>query len=110
MDTRADRARRRFLQEAVGVGASVLLAVRGLRASATEKPEKKKEEEEDVSPTEDLMREHGVLRRILLVYGEAIRRIEAKQEVKAEPLAQSAQIVRAFIEDYHERDEEEYIF
>jgi len=29
-------------------------------------------EEEEVSPSEDLMREHGVLKRVLLVYGEAI--------------------------------------
>ncbi len=34
---------------------------------------------EDVSPAEDLMREHGVLRRLLLVYEEVDRRIaEAK--------------------------------
>jgi hypothetical protein len=30
--------------------------------------------------------------------------------VKPELVTQSAQIIRAFIEDYHERDEEEYIF
>jgi len=28
-------------------------------------------EGEEVSPAEDLMREHGVLKRVLLVYGEA---------------------------------------
>ncbi|HMK72610.1 MAG TPA: hemerythrin domain-containing protein, partial [Myxococcaceae bacterium] len=66
--------------------------------------------EEEVSPTEDLMREHGVLRRILLVYGEVIRRVEAKQPVDAEPVAKGATIIRAFIEDYHEKDEEEFIF
>ena len=36
-------------------------------------------EEEEVSPSEDLMREHGVLKRVLLVYGEAIRRIDANK-------------------------------
>jgi hemerythrin-like domain-containing protein len=108
MDHRADRARRRFLKDAVGVGAAIALASRGLRGEA--KPEKEKEEEENVSPTEDLMREHGVLRRILLVYGEVIRRVESNQEVKPDLVGHSAQIIRAFIEDYHERDEEEYIF
>ena len=34
--------------------------------------------DEDVSAVEDLMREHGVLRRILLVYEECLRRIETK--------------------------------
>lgn len=31
---------------------------------------------EDVAPAEDLMREHGVLNRVLLVYDEAARRLE----------------------------------
>jgi hemerythrin-like domain-containing protein len=106
MHTRVVRARRRFLKDAVGVGTAIVLAARGLRASAKEA----KEEEEDVSPTEDLMREHGVLRRILLVYGEVIRRVDVNQEIKPDPLAHAAKIIRAFIEDYHERDEEEYIF
>ena len=63
-----------------------------------------------MAPTEDLMREHGVLRRILLVYGEVIRRIDAKQEVKPEWVSSSATIIREFIEDYHEKDEEQYLF
>jgi hemerythrin-like domain-containing protein len=108
MDTTADRARRRFLKDAVGVGAAVALATRGFRAGAKE--EKKEEAEENVSPTEDLMREHGVLRRILLVYGEVVRRVDAKEGIKPDPVAHAAKIIRAFIEDYHERDEEEYIF
>jgi hemerythrin-like domain-containing protein len=56
------------------------------------------------------MREHGVLRRILLVYGEVLRRFSAGQEVPAEALAHAATIIREFIEDYHEKDEEEFIF
>jgi hemerythrin-like domain-containing protein len=106
MANRVERARRRFLKDAVGVGAAIALAARDRRASAKEE----KNEDENVSPTEDLMREHGVLRRILLVYGEVIRRIDANQDVKPDPVAHAAKIVRAFIEDYHERDEEEHIF
>jgi hemerythrin-like domain-containing protein len=94
-------SRRGFMR---GVGGALVLAGGG-RARA-----KEKEEEEEVSPTEDLMREHGVLRRILLVYGECIRRVDGNQELKPEPVARAAQIVRAFVEDYHERDEEEYLF
>ncbi len=106
MNSSSERARRRFLKDAVGVGGAVLAAAAGVRASAAEQ----KAAEEAVSPTEDLMREHGVLRRILLVYGEVIRRIDAKQPVEAEPVARAATLIRAFIEDYHERDEEEFIF
>jgi hemerythrin-like domain-containing protein len=106
MDASTERARRRFLKDAVGLGSAVLAAAAGVRASAAER----KEAEEAVSPTEDLMREHGVLRRILLVYGEVIRRVEAKETVPADPVAKAATIVRAFIEDYHEKDEEEFVF
>lgn len=65
---------------------------------------------EEVSPPEDLMREHGVLKRILLIYGEAIRRIEANQELPPEPLGDSAKIIRQFVEDYHEKLEEDFLF
>jgi hemerythrin-like domain-containing protein len=70
----------------------------------------KKSEEEEVSPAEDLMREHGVLKRVLLVYEEAIRRIDAKQDLPPDAVKDSAGIVRAFIEDYHEKLEEDYLF
>lgn len=106
MDPKSERVRRRFLKDAVGVGGAVLVAAAGFRASAAER----KEAEEEVSPTEDLMREHGVLRRILLVYGEVIRRVDAGNPVDAEPVAKAAAIIRAFIEDYHEKDEEDFIF
>jgi hemerythrin-like domain-containing protein len=67
-------------------------------------------EEEDVSPAEDLMREHGVLKRVLLIYGESIRRIEAGEELSPDPVAKAARIIREFIEDYHEKLEENYLF
>jgi hemerythrin-like domain-containing protein len=66
--------------------------------------------EEDVTPAEDLMREHGVLRRILLVYGEAIRRVDARQDFPAAAVRDAAGIVRLFVEDYHEKLEEDYLF
>jgi hemerythrin-like domain-containing protein len=70
------------------------------------------EQENEVLPVEDLMREHGVLRRILLVYGEWIRRVEspAPQDFPADALAKAADIVRRFVEDYHEKLEEDHLF
>lgn len=56
------------------------------------------------------MREHGVLKRILLIYGEAIRRIDGKEDLPPEPLADSAKIIRNFVEDYHEKLEEDFLF
>jgi hemerythrin-like domain-containing protein len=69
-----------------------------------------KEEEEEISPGEDLMREHGVLKRILLIYGEVIRRLDAAEDFPPEALKNSAGIIRNFIEDYHEKLEEDFIF
>ena len=89
-------------------GAAAAALVLGGRARADKKD--KEHDDDEVSPTEDLMREHGVLRRILLVYGEVLRRFGAGQEVPADALAHSATIIREFIEDYHEKDEEEFIF
>ena len=66
--------------------------------------------EEDVSPAEDLMREHGVLNRILLVYDESIRRLKEKRELPAGVVAGAAGIIRRFIEDYHEKLEEDHVF
>jgi hemerythrin-like domain-containing protein len=64
----------------------------------------------EVSTVEDLMREHGVLRRVLLIYGEAMRRIEGKMDLPADAVAGGAGLVRRFVEDYHEKLEEEYLF
>ena len=86
------------------------LLVVGANAFAAE-PEKKQEEQpEDVSPAEDLMREHGLLNRVLLIYGESINRLENKRDLPAAPLADSAKIIQTFIEDYHEKLEEDHLF
>ena len=63
-----------------------------------------------VTAQEDLMKEHGVLDRCLLVYEEAIRRALAKQEISPQVFHQTADLVRRFVEEYHERNEEKYIF
>ena len=71
---------------------------------------KEKEPEEEVSTNEDLMREHGVLNRILLIYEEAMRRIQGKEQFDPAVLTKSAGLIKTFIEDYHEKLEENYIF
>ena len=68
------------------------------------------EPEEEVSPAEDLMREHGLLKRVLLVYGEGVRRIDAGQDLSPDPILDAARVIRTFIEDYHERLEEQFLF
>ena len=80
----------------------------GAATNLIAKEEEKKSDE--VSPPEDLMREHGVLKRILLVYGEALRRMDGNEDLAPEPLAESAKIIREFVEDYHEKLEENFLF
>lgn len=65
---------------------------------------------EEVLPVEDLMREHGVLRRILILYREAEQRLTGGQDVDPKVIAGAAEIIRRFIEDYHEKLEEDHLF
>lgn len=67
-------------------------------------------EEEEVTANEDLMREHGILKRVLLAYAEMIRRIVTGQEFPPQAVVDGATIIRKFVEDYHERMEENYLF
>jgi hemerythrin-like domain-containing protein len=69
-------------------------------------------EEPDVTATEDLMREHGVIRRALIVYREAAIRVRAKPtRLPADALHKTATLLRTFAEDYHEKQlEEAHIF
>jgi hemerythrin-like domain-containing protein len=106
-------SRRNFLLGTSAVASSTLIVA--LSALATQKvpkkaAKKKEEAEEDVSTNEDLMREHGVLNRVLLIYDEAIRRIQAKEKFDPAVLTKSAGIIKSFIEDYHEKLEEDHIF
>jgi hemerythrin-like domain-containing protein len=98
--------RRHFLQSAAP---AFLLA--GAPPALAKRPAPSKEQEtEEVTPTEDLMREHGVLKRVLLVYDEVRRRIAANTEFPPDVVAGGARIIRSFIEEYHEQLEEKHLF
>jgi hemerythrin-like domain-containing protein len=110
--TAADISRRRFISQA---GATTAIVATPLFASAQQsgpsRPAKPGDKPEDeVAPPEDLMREHGVLKRVLLIYDEGIRRIDARHELPADAIKSAAQIIRTFIEDYHEKLEEDHLF
>jgi hemerythrin-like domain-containing protein len=63
-----------------------------------------------VPPTEDLMREHGLLLRLLLAYREMIRRVQADEPLPAAQLHDAALIIHDYIEGFHEPLEEAYVF
>jgi len=83
------------------------------KAVGKESEEKKSDEKgEEVTAIEDLMREHGILRRALLVYSETIPILSGKASpVVPEMLQRTAKLFRAFGENYHEKKlEETHIF
>jgi hemerythrin-like domain-containing protein len=66
--------------------------------------------DQGVTAPEDLMKEHGVLNRCLLIYEEGIRRLRSRQETAPEVFQHTATLIRRFVEQYHEKNEENYIF
>jgi len=86
------------------------------KAPAVEMPETEsgkaaaKLESAEVSPVEDLMREHGVLRRIMLIYEKELNKLEKGKKLQYDVIFKSANIIHDFIEGYHEKLEEDYIF
>jgi len=102
--------RRNFMQSTATLGAVTFVAGSSLLNCVSRDQKAEKIGVEEVSAVEDLMREHGALNRILLIYDEYIRRIRSKEELNAELLKSSARIIQDFIENYHEKLEEEYIF
>lgn len=74
--------------------------------------DKDKGKGEDVGAVEDLMREHGVIRRVLVIYREAASRLRTTPgAVPPDALQKAAKLLRTFAEDYHEKQlEEAHIF
>jgi len=103
--TKEDMSRREMMAAAAALGGATLLAPVPLIGM----PEAN---EPEVTATEDLMREHGVLRRALLVYFQTAPRIRSSaSSVDASQLYKTAQLFRDFGENYHERMlEEQHIF
>ncbi len=94
-----------------GVAVSALPGF-ALAQEKSQSNESKEEAEPEVTATEDLMREHGVIRRALLVYAELSDKLrKSPASVDAAAIHKTAQLFRTFGEDYHERMlEERHIF
>jgi hemerythrin-like domain-containing protein len=102
-----DNARRRLV---VAAGAGLVLA--GASHQIVRAAEKHDDDEKEVGAVEDLMREHGVIRRAILVYRDMAGKLRAKPaSLDPELLHRTATMFRAFGEDYHEKKlEETHIF
>ncbi len=101
--------RRRHLVMAAGAG----LALAGANSRVVRAAEKHDEDKEkEVGAVEDLMREHGVIRRAILVYREMAAKLRTKPaSLDPDLLRSTAMMFRNFGEDYHEKKlEETHIF
>ncbi len=113
MATESGRSRRQFL--VIGAAAGTELFAAGFTGSiqagkAPAAAENQPQPAIDVTPPEDLMREHGILNRALLIYEECLRRLREREKVELTVLVDAAKIIRTFIEDYHEKQEEDFLF
>jgi hemerythrin-like domain-containing protein len=63
-----------------------------------------------IPPDDDLMREHGVLKRVLLCYREMIATAQSGGQLSAAHVQDAALIIHDFIEGFHEGLEEGYVF
>jgi len=99
-------SRRGLLTRSAGLAAGAAFLLPGCT-----KP-KEEEAESEVSATEDLMREHGVLRRLLIVYRESAGLIrKGPTGFDAGALGEASDLFRTFGEDYHEQQlEEQHVF
>lgn len=111
MQSHRIQSRRAFLRNAGTAGAGIALGVGGFGLSARPALAAHEGGEKPVTATEDLMREHGVLRRVLLAYFLSANKLRQGTSVPADPLRRAAELFRVFGEDYHERAiEETYVF
>ncbi|MDP4224257.1 MAG: hemerythrin domain-containing protein [Bacteroidota bacterium] len=96
--------RREFIKNGVLLGTLTGIAGMNLLSGCS------REGEEGISPAEDLMREHGVLRRITLIYDHCHVSLANGSSFPPDVLNNAALIIRNFVEDYHEKLEEDFLF
>jgi hemerythrin-like domain-containing protein len=105
-----ENERRHFLMVGAALGIGGLSAVGPIRGGEPRRRPGGEGEQKGVGAAEDLMREHGVLNRILLIFEEGLRRLLAGEDISPEAFHRPALLVRRFVEDYHERLEETFLF
>lgn len=106
MEPQSQPDRRSFLKNGLIVTATTLTGIASLNSCANQTGS----EGQEVSPAEDLMQEHGLLNRILLIYDNCRVKLIDNVNFPLVALSSAAQVIRQFVEDYHEKQEEEYLF
>src|SRR5262245_21643626 len=108
-------ARRRSALRAIAT-ASGLLVVAGLPVFAQTQNERqqaaaRKTLSDGLVPiTEALMRGNALVDRVLLIYEAGIRRVSGGEDIELVVFKQTAEVMRDFVHDIHEKAEEELVF
>src|SRR4051812_44567550 len=92
------------------IGGMGLVVGGGTGAVVTTVVTERKEKAEEISAPEDLMREHSVLNRLLLIYEKGLQKLHANQDLDPAVFQRTAMLVRNFVENYHEHLEEQFVF
>lgn len=100
-------SRRDFLEKTIKFTAITGIAGSALLSGCKDEDD---DEGQKVSPPEDLMQEHGLLNRVLLIYDTCRTHLVNKESFPVESLLNAAGVIRTFVEDYHEKQEENYLF
>jgi hemerythrin-like domain-containing protein len=101
--------RRKFVKNGLIVAITGVTGI-ALLQGCKDKEEEKEDEGQKVSPPEDLMQEHGLLKRVLLIYDACRIHLINNESFPIDAVTNAAGIIRTFVEDYHEKQEENYLF
>jgi hemerythrin-like domain-containing protein len=101
-------SRRDVLFSGGGLAAGAVAVGAGWAASSS--PAAGSPDQSVIPPDDDLMREHGVLKRVLLCYQEMIAQAQSGGKLSAPHVQDSALIIHDYIEGFHEGLEEGYVF
>jgi len=99
-------------RDLLGFAGVTALGATALLSGCKRHPSDARDDDAEVTANEDLMREHGVLRRILILYREVAARLSgAADEVDAGAINDATRLFQDFGERYHEQLlEEQHIF
>jgi hemerythrin-like domain-containing protein len=88
----------------------IAAATFGVMAGLAPQSSAAKTQDQGVGAIETLMRGHGLLWRAIIVYDVIRDRILKGQETEPSLILDTASVIRTYLEDFHEKAEEKYIF
>lgn len=106
-----NKQRRTFLRNGgLLVAGATMIGVSGTMVSCKGENEYEPGVLKNSTANEELMEEHGLLQRALLIYDAAIVSLRAGESFDPLHIHDTAKVIQTFIEEYHEDIEEKFVF